>query len=332
LNFNFIIFLLPGTPIQNKEFDIYAAIKFLKCTPFDDLRYWKTWIEVRGGGTSQRLQTLLKSIMLRRTKQQLQESGEISNLPKKTCEEVMIDLNREERLVYNKIMSFSQAIFAQFLNQYNEKHGTQNYDSNRLQKLHSRFAKLNNVNREIQAHEILTLLLRLRQICCHPGLIKQMLEKHDMLGDQLDVGDENADHDASDTDLLDMLKKMKIGDDHNRNETAISNNLTLEDDVFSMDIPSSKIDKMMDFFREKIAQTEDKAIIVSQFVSYLNIIRGMLEVEGVGYCELNGSIPVKDRNDIVVNFNKKTSNAKVMLLSITAGGVGLNLGKNLLLK
>lgn len=44
-----------------------------------------------------------------------------------------------------------------------------------------------------------------------------------------------------------------------------------------------------------------------------------------------GKVPIKFRNDIVVNFNKPDSNERVMLLSITAGGVGLNLvGANLL--
>lgn len=28
---------LTGTPIQNKEMDLYAILKFLKCTPFNDL-------------------------------------------------------------------------------------------------------------------------------------------------------------------------------------------------------------------------------------------------------------------------------------------------------
>lgn len=28
---------LTGTPIQNKELDVYALFKFLKCSPFDDL-------------------------------------------------------------------------------------------------------------------------------------------------------------------------------------------------------------------------------------------------------------------------------------------------------
>lgn len=29
---------LTGTPMHNKELDMYALLKFLKCSPFDDLQ------------------------------------------------------------------------------------------------------------------------------------------------------------------------------------------------------------------------------------------------------------------------------------------------------
>ncbi|KAL7034574.1 hypothetical protein ACKWTF_008009 [Chironomus riparius] len=323
--------VLTGTPIQNKEFDIYAAIKFLRCSPFDDIRYWRTWIETKKG-SSPRLQTLLKSILLRRTKQQLMESGEVQSLPEKQYEEFQVALNREERSVYNRILAFSQAVFAQFLSQHQEKYNTYTYDRNQLGKLHQKFAKINNVEREVKAHEILTLLLRLRQVCCHPGLVKQAIASHEMDVD-IDQGEkeqENTSVNDSDIDILKKLQNMRI-DENNEEVSNTAGAITTDNEVFNMDIPSSKLDKLMEIIREKFEDTDDKAIIVSQWVSYLNIIKSLLEIEGIGYCELNGTIPVKYRNDIVVNFNKPTSNERVMLLSITAGGVGLNLvGANLL--
>ncbi|KAG5680553.1 hypothetical protein PVAND_010054 [Polypedilum vanderplanki] len=311
--------VLTGTPIQNKEFDIYAAIKFLRCNPFDDLRYWRTWIETKGG-SSPRLQALLKSILLRRTKQQLQESGEIQSLPQKHFEQIYVTLNREERAVYNRIMALSKQIFAQFLDQHHQKHNNYTYDNKNLGKLHQKFAKMHQVDREIQAHEILTLLLRLRQVCCHPGLVKSMIENSDIDKDLLDKDLSGSGND-SDLDILNKLQNLKIGDSNDIEELNIAKN----SEVFNFDIPSSKIEKLMSIIREKLIETDDKAIIVSQWVTYLNIIKAMLEVEGIDYCELNGTIPVKNRNDIVVDFNDASSNKKVMLLSITAGGVGLNL-------
>lgn len=301
----------------------------MRCSPFDDLRYWRTWIETKGG-SSPRLQTLLKSILIRRTKQQLQDSGEIQSLPKKTNEIFSVTLNTEERNVYNRFLALSQAIFSQYLAQAQEKHNNYNYDSKQLQKLHQKFAKIMRVDRDIKSHEILTLLLRLRQICCHPGLVKEVIERSELNNDELDNG-LNDDANDSDYDILKKLQSLKITVDDGAEVSEVLP-ISHDDDVFSMEIPSSKIEKMMEIIREKLIGTDDKAIIVSQWVSHLNIIKGMLEVEGIGYCELNGTVPVKFRNDIVVEFNKSTSRTKVMLLSITAGGVGLNLvGANLLL-
>lgn len=31
---------LTGTPIQNKESDLFALLKFLQCSPFDELPIW----------------------------------------------------------------------------------------------------------------------------------------------------------------------------------------------------------------------------------------------------------------------------------------------------
>lgn len=319
--------VMTGTPVQNKEFDIFSTIKFLRCSPFDDLRYWKTWIEVRGGGNSPRLQALLKSILLRRTKAQLIDSGEVESLPSKSFEQVNVELNHSERLVYNKVMAFSQAILAEYIQQSQEKHNNYTYDKAQLGKYYSKVQKMFNHDRKIESHEILTLLLRLRQVCCHPGLMKEMLENTDLANSSLNGSMANVDD--SDPDIVSHLQRMKITNstDQMMTQQAIS----LDDDVFNFDVPSSKLEKLIDVLNEKIVSTSDKAIIVSQWVSYLNIVKGMLEMNGITYCELNGKVPVKDRNDLVVSFNKESSKTKVMLLSITAGGVGLNLvGANML--
>lgn len=162
--------VLTGTPVHNKEFDMYAVIKFLRISPFDDVTYWKQFIEVKGAtAPSPRLLTLLKSILLRRTKTQLMESGEIDSLPEKSFEEIMVTLNPEEKKVYLKMMAYSQAVFANYLTQQQDKHDDWTYDRTQLHRVHSQMARKFNIDREIKASDILTLLLRLRQVCCHPG-------------------------------------------------------------------------------------------------------------------------------------------------------------------
>lgn len=89
---------LTGTPIQNKEFDMFAIVKFLRCSPFDDVSYWKTWIDGnRGAGGSARLAAVMKSILLRRTKEQLVESGDIQSLPTKTIHQIDLELTKPEK-------------------------------------------------------------------------------------------------------------------------------------------------------------------------------------------------------------------------------------------
>ncbi len=52
-----------------------------------------------------------------------------------------------------------------------------------------------------------------------------------------------------------------------------------------------------------------------------------MHVERVGLrcAEINGKVPVKMRGDVVEAFNRKDRPPQVMLLSLAAGGVGLNL-------
>lgn len=112
---------LTGTPIQNKELDLYALLKFLKCSPFDDLRVWKRWVDNKNAHGHERLATVMKTLMLRRTKVGLQALGGLGALPDKSLEEIHIKLDPEEQLVYEKVLVFSRTLFAQFLHQRAEK-------------------------------------------------------------------------------------------------------------------------------------------------------------------------------------------------------------------
>src|SRR5213075_1638871 len=60
----------------------------------------------------------------------------------------------------------------------------------------------------------------------------------------------------------------------------------------------------------------------SQFVKHLDIVRELLHSKKMTFAYLDGSS--NDRKDQVENFNKDP-NLKVFLISIKAGGLGLNL-------
>lgn len=184
---------LTGTPIQNKEMDVYALLKFLRCSPFDDFAHWKKWIDKSAGG-QQRLNTIMKSLMLRRTKTQLQDRGELQCLPSKNIELIEVELDKDEMNVYQKIMIYSRTLFAQFLFQRAERNTDLMYREQSARptfmqtkdpngayyKMHQKFTKIHQGKMEVKSHEILVLLLRLRQICCHPGLIDSVSSRMDI--------------------------------------------------------------------------------------------------------------------------------------------------------
>ena len=57
---------------------------------------------------------------------------------------------------------------------------------------------------KVKTHHLLTLLLRMRQICCHPGLIKGMLDQETKEAEGI------IEEDGEDLDLLSKLEDMTI--------------------------------------------------------------------------------------------------------------------------
>ncbi|EJD03591.1 uncharacterized protein FOMMEDRAFT_81947 [Fomitiporia mediterranea MF3/22] len=68
-----------------------------------------------------------------------------------------------------------------------------------------------------------------------------------------------------------------------------------------------------------------RAIIFSQFTSFLDLIEIVLDREGLAWYRLDGSTEIKKRHQAISNFNKPSRAPKVFMLSLKAGGVGLNL-------
>ena len=76
-------------------------------------------------------------------------------------------------------------------------------------------------------------------------------------------------------------------------------------------------------------RTEDpsvKSLVISQFTSMLNILETPLKAQGFNFVRLDGKMSQKQRADVIEWFNEKSPDSPtVMLLSMKAGGVGLNL-------
>ncbi len=73
----------------------------------------------------------------------------------------------------------------------------------------------------------------------------------------------------------------------------------------------------------ELLENNHKALVFSQFVGHLAIIRDYLAGKKISYQYLDGSTPVKERNKRVKEF--QAGKGSIFLISLKAGGAGLNL-------
>lgn len=144
---------LTGTPFMNRTSEIYALIRFLRIKPYsrweefqiDIERPLNKWDEDERDVAMTKLQALFRSITLRRTKDSVLDGQPILNLPAKHIERVEAAFDKEQMAFYVALEKQQQLKLNKYI-----RAGTvgKNYAY------------------------ILVLLLRLRQACCHPHLIK----------------------------------------------------------------------------------------------------------------------------------------------------------------
>jgi superfamily II DNA or RNA helicase len=84
---------------------------------------------------------------------------------------------------------------------------------------------------------------------------------------------------------------------------------------------SAKLDLLLDLL-DKVLAEDHKALIFSQWTSLLDLLEPQLRTANIGFTRLDGS--TRDRAGVVADFQSETG-PRVMLVSLKAGGTGLNL-------
>lgn len=102
-------------------------------------------------------------------------------------------------------------------------------------------------------------------------------------------------------------------------ELACEPRLFLED----VTTPNSKMDLLMDTIDEKISENH-KILVFSQFTSIFPFMEERLKEKGIKYLVLTGKTDPKERINLVNEYNS-SPDIKVFLISLKAGGTGLNL-------
>jgi hypothetical protein len=224
--------VLTGTPIENRLLDMWSLMAFAMPGVLGSRAYFKKRFDKRKDPLSQqRLASRLRPFLLRRTKLQVAQ-----DLPPRTEEEVYSKMEGVQVELYkNELKRIQKALLG--------------LDSDEAVKKNS-FA-------------ILQGLMRLRQICCHPGLIDPKYLKEE----------------------------------------------------------SAKMESLF-YLLDQLHEEGHKVLVFSQFVSMLDLIKARLELDARPFHYLTGQ--TKDRKGEIERF-QTTKEPSVFMLSLKAGGAGLNL-------
>ncbi len=124
-------------------------------------------------------------------------------------------------------------------------------------------------------------------------------------------------------------KVLGLLDDVNKNRFTIFQSLTL---LRQLSLDASLVDENLDGIRsskldvlfeqlEDVLEEGHRALIFSQFTGFLNKVRQRLQAQGTDFCYLDGG--TRNRSAVVEDFKRGT--APLFLISLKAGGFGLNL-------
>ena len=229
---------LTGTSIENHLGELWSLFYFLMpgfLYPQDIFnKKYRNPIEKHGDHQlRQRLVSRIQPFMLRRLKTDVAKE-----LPEKTTIEVNIDMNEQQSKLYEAVRATMQTNIRQII-------AEKGFNRSQIQ--------------------ILDALLKLRQVCCHPSLLK-----------------------------LDSVKTNKAS--------------------------SAKLDHLLNTVTEMVEEGR-KILIFSQFTTMLQLIEDGLKSQKIDFVKLTGQ--TKKREHVIQAF--QSGQVPVFLISLKAGGVGLNL-------
>lgn len=230
-------YALTGTPIENSLSELWSIFDFIMPGYLFSYHKFKEMYELpivreENQTAMKKLKMLIEPFILRRIKTEV-----LTELPDKTITILNNEMEEEQQKIY---FSYLQNAKKEAISQME----TEGFEKSQI--------------------KILTLLMRLRQICCHPSL---------------------------------FLKDYK-GE-------------------------SSKLTQCIELIQEAIASGH-KILLFSSYTAMFPIIEEELEKQNIAYFKLTGQTKVGERIKLVDEFNEN-DNIKVFLISLKAGGTGLNL-------
>lgn len=376
--------ILTGTPIQNRMTDLWSIIKFLRLEPFTNRKWWFEFVvdsmkrqPKRGEVIFNRVFKIVKHIAIRRLKTDTLNGKPIVNLPSRTVIVQKIKFSDEERKVYDAMHKDGKLIVCKYF---------------RMNAVMKNYAN------------VLVIIMRLRQLCCHPKLCAKALEKlqkamdvMDQFREQMQVNNDVTDDTTGESQISEeerekliqqLMQLLMAGDSEecsiclgNLTDPIITrcahvfctnciyeviesselattcplcranidsdtmvkvpavtkteedggsssqNKLTDDEDDDEPWHSSAKVDFVMEALEtQRKKDPFMKSLVVSQFTSFLDVLQKPIKAAGFSFVRLDGTMSQQARARVIDEFNSQDdSSPTLMLLSLTAGGVGLNL-------
>nr|XP_022335215.1 helicase-like transcription factor [Crassostrea virginica] len=349
--------VLTGTPIQNSIKDLWSLVNFLQISPFTDRQWWTRAIErpLEKGNESaiKRVQHLMGAIAMRRTKNQMVDGKPIVELPARNVFVEHVKLSEEERSLYEAMQNEGKIIVSRYFQQGTLLH---------------------------HYGDVLAILMRLRQMCCHPLLVAKAAAAMKEIMNEVEACGDAGMNDALRQKLVDTL--MMVLNSGSDEECAICLDSLKQpiithcahvfcrgciEAVIKNDLPtarcplcrgyitldsltevpaeqseqqsvaeaatkgewksSTKVDALMNgLVKLRDENPGIKSLVVSQFTSLLSLLEIPLRALGFSFVRLDGGMSMKQRLRSVEEFsNPAQGSPTIMLLSLKAGGVGINL-------
>ncbi|NJO73308.1 MAG: DEAD/DEAH box helicase [Leptolyngbyaceae cyanobacterium RM1_406_9] len=248
---------LTGTPIENRLSELWSILDFLNPGYLGPRNFFQRRFAVpieRYGDTAslQTLRSLVQPFILRRLKT---DRTIIQDLPEKQEMTVFCGLSAEQAALYQKLVD-------QSLVEIESAEGIQRHGM------------------------ILALLVKLKQVCNHPVLFKEVAAK----------------------------------ETKNTRNTA-----SLIPHPSSFRTLSGKLQRLEEMLDELLAEG-DRALIFTQFAEWGKFLKAYLEQQfNRETLFLYGGTSKKQREEMVDRFQNDPQGPRVFILSLKAGGVGLNL-------
>ncbi|KAL3324815.1 hypothetical protein AABB24_038758 [Solanum stoloniferum] len=346
---------LTGTPIQNNLEDIYSLLRFLRVEPWGSWAWWNKLIQKPFEEGDERglklVQSILSLIMLRRTKSSTDREGRpILVLPPADIQVIYCELTEAEHDFYDALYKRSKVKFDQFVEQGRVLHNyasilelllrlrqccdhpflvmsrgdTQEFSD--LSKLAKRFLKGGketgegkDVPSRAYIQEVVEELRNGEQGEC-PICLEAFEDAvltpcaHRLCRECL-----LASWRSSNSGLCPVCRNTV-----SRQEliTAPSDN-RFQVDVEKNWVESSKVSALL-FELKRLHSVGSKSIVFSQWTAFLDLLQIPLSRSSIPFVRLDGTLNQQQREKVIKKFSEE-DHISVLLMSLKAGGVGINL-------